>query len=350
MAVLEIGSATVVQTESRGVTRYAWDDIRIYQMRLESMPGFLTNVYLVMNDQISMVDVGSNAPKAIADLHEGFATVNRDFNEKVGIKDVSNVILTHGHGDHFGMLACEELKGKRVYIHQADALAIKDYANHFAKWMEWTADLGTETGCYLNRNEQNTWSPEQFPINVSERDIFEVVDGQEILGGYGVYHTPGHTPGHICLKVGPIIFLGDHILSSTTPHQQPKGDQEGFGLAVYLDSLRKMESLGDTLGLAGHEAPIRLVEHRAREIEAFHHRRLGELADICREDKTLYQITKEYYQRHPEFLRRPTIDELAGDERFAALEEIKAHVEYLLENNRMAVTGTESGVIKYRSI
>ncbi|MBL7120248.1 MAG: hypothetical protein ISS53_06150 [Dehalococcoidia bacterium] len=66
-------------------------------------------------------------------------------------------------------------------------------------------------------------------------------------------------------------------------------------------------------------------------------------------EKNLYQLTSEYYRRHPEFIQAKCIEDLVVGDKTLALEEIKAHVEYLLEHDRMIVTGIDSGVVRYRS-
>jgi hypothetical protein len=95
---------------------------------------------------------------------------------------------------------------------------------------------------------------------------------------------------------------------------------------------------------------IYTVKNRAQEIEAFHHQRLEELVELCADEKSLYQLTSEYYRRHPEFIQASSIDDLVDEERITALHEIKAHVEYLLEHGRMTVSSVDNGVTEYCSI
>jgi hydroxyacylglutathione hydrolase len=47
-------------------------------------------------------------------------------------------------------------------------------------------------------------------------------DGEQI-GSFTVVHTPGHTPGHLCLLRGDSLFSGDLLLATSpafheTPH------------------------------------------------------------------------------------------------------------------------------------
>jgi hypothetical protein len=187
----------------------------------------------------------------------------------------------------------------------------------------------------------------QLDIHPGDYDLIEVHDGQEIINGYKVHHTPGHTPGHICIGCGPFLFLGDHILSVTTPHQVPKSLWNGGGLEVYLGSLAKAANLGFTFGLPAHEEEIDSVSRRAREIELFHYRRLDELCELCNKEKSLYELTKDYYRQHQELIQNSSIDELGTVDFIMALEEIKAHVENLVENQRIIV---HAQLIQYQDI
>src|SRR4030042_6902722 len=133
--MFEGGSTTVIETEINEVVRYTFDHIRIYRMRVESLPGHRTNIYLILDgNEATLVDVGFDAEKARADMRKGFDIINNDFKEDVNIEDIANIFITHGHGDHFGMLTNSRLVGKRVYIHQLDSCAIRDYPGEYYKW------------------------------------------------------------------------------------------------------------------------------------------------------------------------------------------------------------------------
>ena len=120
-------------------------------------------------------------------------------------------------------------------------------------------------------------------------------------------------------------------------------------MRTYLSSLKKVAGLEVELGLAAHEDTIYSVKGRAEEIEAFHYQRLKELIGLCLKEKNLYQLTDEYYRHHQDLIQSSCIEELAAGEKILALEEIKAHVEYLLEEDRMTVASVQDGIVKYRS-
>ena len=335
-------------TEINGVTRYDMGGIRAYRIPVESFPNHITNVYLVLDGkEASLIDVGFNSGKARADLMDGFTTIEASFEEDIGLGDVHNIVITHGHGDHFGMLGFEKLRGRALYMSGLDSAVVTDYQGEYLKWRGYLQNLVDEAGCRVDFG--SLYPYEELPMRPGDYDLIKVFDGQQVINGYQVFGTPGHTPGHICIGIGSTLFLGDHVLSVTTPHQVPRTGWSGVGLEVYFNSLRKVASLGMDLGLPSHEDAIYSIKDRAEEIERFHHKRLDELVDLCGQEKSLYQLTDDYYRQHSELIHESSIDGLGTQEFILALEEIKAHVEFLVDKGRLTSNGDTDGVVRYKS-
>jgi glyoxylase-like metal-dependent hydrolase (beta-lactamase superfamily II) len=172
-------------------------------------------------------------------------------------------------------------------------------------------------------------------------------DGERIVEDYEVIHTPGHCPGLSCIRVGDVLLLGDQVLNHVSPHQFPKIYKSGSGLLNYLNSLLKVAARceGIRLGLPAHYGDIVNVERRAMEILGEHHQRIADLIKDLDRAKSLAQITEDYYR-----YRRGK--ELAGYEQLLALEEIGAHLEYMIETLgvvRVVDDGADGheGVLRY---
>jgi hydroxyacylglutathione hydrolase len=99
---------------------------------------------------------------------------------------VSRIVLTHGHRDHVATLdALKSATGAPVYCHEADRKAHADKID------------GT------------------------------LSDGEEVSLGAGrlrVIHTPGHTPGSICLLTGRILIAGDTLFPGGPGHSSRPED------------------------------------------------------------------------------------------------------------------------------
>ena len=137
------------------------------------------------------------------------------------------------------------------------------------------------------------------------------------------------------------------MLSVTTPHQVPRGSWGGVGLEVYLLSLEKVSDLHMELGLPAHEDTIYSIGGRAEEIARFHRRRLDELIGLCGGQKSLFELTDEYYLRHPELIQASSVNQLAAEDFILALEEVKAHLEYLVDHGRLVSHAGNNGVVRY---
>jgi glyoxylase-like metal-dependent hydrolase (beta-lactamase superfamily II) len=158
-------------------------------------------------------------------------------------------------------------------------------------------------------------------------------------------HTPGHCPGEICLRVDNFLFTGDHVLASTTPHQSPESITLFCGLRRYLESLDKIHHVGGVeLALGGHEEEIPNVYGRIHEIRTFHFQRLDRLRDMCREPRSVWDVTRELF---------PGL--LDGYATILGIEEAGAHVEYLYQLGEIAIDNldevqkSENPVLYYRT-
>lgn len=176
---------------------------------------------------------------------------------------VRRIILTHHHWDHVGSLW--ELKrrtGAKVFAHTRDAEYINGQhprrppRQAFARIAYWTFGV-------MGAHDL---------VNV---DVDVCVKDWDRIGAFTVIHTPGHTPGHICLLWQDVLFSGDLLLPGPsvfreTPH--------AFTADVPASraSIRKIAGLEFQAILAAHHTPCVLdASERVGELA----RALGMAAD-----------------------------------------------------------------------
>jgi len=103
--------------------------------------------------------------------------------------DIKIIVLTHGHSDHIAALYEIQAKtGAEVAIHLADA-----------DFLEGNGSVSSQFGI----SYRTPHPPDRL-----------LREGDEIAIGhtsFKVIHTPGHTPGSICLLTAGKVFTGDTL-------------------------------------------------------------------------------------------------------------------------------------------
>jgi glyoxylase-like metal-dependent hydrolase (beta-lactamase superfamily II) len=161
--------------------------------------------------------------------------------ESMGLS-IKYVVNTHGHADHTcGNRAILSKTGAELVVHQEDA-------NEILK------GLNKAFSMVMGKRP----SPKAH-ILVRDGDFLKI--GQT---GLKVIHTPGHTPGSICLYGDGNLFTGDTLFVGAVG----RTDLKGGSLDTLLASLRKLISLpSETRVWPGHNYGDAPVSTLAREME-----------------------------------------------------------------------------------
>jgi len=189
-----------------------------------------TNCYVLRSSETAkdclIVDAGLGAGKLIKFLQE----------HKLNLVAV---VLTHGHIDHIAGVAAlrTEFPDIKVYIHKLDAgMLAEPHTN-----------LSAMTGEFF--------SIEPAEFSLEEQDVIEQA-GVKL----SVLHTPGHTPGGICLysEDEAIVFTDDALFADSIGRTDfPNGDMKQLLKAIR----EKLFTLPDETEVYPGHGPITTMAH-----------------------------------------------------------------------------------------
>jgi glyoxylase-like metal-dependent hydrolase (beta-lactamase superfamily II) len=281
------------------------------------------NIYLVVDDPITLVDTGPKTDEALVAL--------RDQLRKLGFKttDIRRIILTHTHEDHCGLAGLlQRESGAKVYVHEWE------YQNVSARrHTRVNRDLLKRAGVpqdYLDQMAARYQLIHRFADAVEEvvayRDEQEFVFASSALR---IVHTPGHTPGSCCLlrESNRLMLTGDTILKTITPNPvlnpDPIDPRRRFpSLGEYLVSLARIRALAPTLLKTSHGDDVTdYEEHFHRLVRHIHERLAKVISLVPKQGITAWEMSKLLFPVVKDINRFLAISEAVANLDLAVAEE-----------------------------
>jgi glyoxylase-like metal-dependent hydrolase (beta-lactamase superfamily II) len=305
------------------------------------------NAYLARgSDGFLMIDSGWNTPDSFNVLARSLRDIGAD------IKDISQIVCTHVHPDHYGMAGrIKKLTGAKLFMHHIEKGFIAPRYVNMHELLHETDQMLIANGVphdEMVRLRDATVGLEQFVVPAMPDSILH--DGENIATGiftFRVVWTPGHSSGHICLYEPDrkLLFSGDHILPSITPNISVHPQSIENPLGRYMKSLRETRHLDVELALPGHDEPFASLVPRIDEILDHHKERNRLILGLINEKpRNAYQIALDMI-----WGTRARWQDLPGFHQRMAIFETLAHLE-MMAADRLLDRMPRNGVNNYRKV
>ncbi|WP_010530883.1 MBL fold metallo-hydrolase [Lentibacillus jeotgali] len=292
------------------------------------------HVYLLKSDTLSLIDAGVKTK-------EGWEALKAQLNE-LGYTphDVEQIILTHHHPDHTGLIEGFP-RAETIAAHQnVDLWLTRDEA-FFDRYEQFFRQLFTVSGV----PEELMPSPDELRSTLQfagKGKLTDTLDEGDTLPGHDDWHvfkTKGHAQSHLSFRreSDGAFIGGDHLLQHISPNpllEPPIGNQmeRPKPMLQYRGSLIKCQSLDIQTVYPGHGEiftnvdeliPVRLQRQEQRAHKAYDF--------LMAKAQTPFELCKQLFPKQYENQLSLTMSETIGQ------------LDYL-EDNGLVVKGFQDGV------
>ena len=326
-----------------GQTRQVTDGVHWLRV---PMPGRLDHInswLLEDGDGFTVIDTGMNDDMARQAWEQAFDGVLKG-------KRITRVVSTHLHPDHIGLAGwlCERF-GCELWMSRTDFLMCRALvsdtgrpAPEVALRFFQAAGLSKES-IETYRQAFGRFGQMIYRLPDSYRRLQE---GQHLNIGsreWQILVGRGHAPEHICFysPARNLMVSGDQILPRISSNvsvfpQEPEGNP----LAEWLESCRRFKDFlpADTLILPAHHDAFRGARTRLAALIAEHEENLATLIEACRTPKRAVDTFALLFR-----------SKIEGPVAMAAAGEAIAHLNYLMQQGRMARSTDKDGVHWYQT-
>jgi len=188
--------------------------------------GYDSNIYIITGKKTTIVDTGTGLYSE---------QVINDIKKLIEPSKVQQIIITHEHFDHCGGV-------RKLHEISGNSSKIMAYVDASDKIERGDSDFASMIGGVMPK----------MPIDIKLKEGDNVEIGDEV---YRVIHTPGHSPGSMCLydEKTKILFSGDTVFShgSFGRYDFPGGDA-----GLLRNSIERLSKLDVEYLYPGHESIV----------------------------------------------------------------------------------------------
>ncbi|SET88170.1 Glyoxylase, beta-lactamase superfamily II [Salinibacillus kushneri] len=241
---------------------------KVYQITVPTpFPVGDVHMYLLKGDVLTLIDAGVNTDEAWETLHYQLKELGYD------VKDIEQIILTHHHPDHTGLVSRLE-HVQQIYAHPLVEKWLTRDQEYFDRYFQFFEDYYQAWGV-----------PEHFQDVLKTMKKNRHLAGEGALTGYlqehdtlpghegwTVIETPGHAQSHLSFyhSYNHDLLAGDHMLYhiSSNPLLEPpmdKGQPRPKPMLQYRESMQKMLSYEVNQVYPGHGPLFHKVDYLIKE-------------------------------------------------------------------------------------
>jgi glyoxylase-like metal-dependent hydrolase (beta-lactamase superfamily II) len=303
------------------------------------------NVYAIEDgDGLVLIDSGWALALARTRLETALAGLGH------GLGDVTRFLITHVHRDHYTQaVALRREFGTRISLGIGERPSLELSAG--GSELRLAPQLRRLRAC--GAGQLGDRLRKALAARPGQQAVWELPD--EWLAAPGSIAlrsrmldplpTPGHTRGHLCFRdaAAGLLFAGDHVLPHITPSIGFEPALASLPLGDYLQSLRLVRELPDTVLLPAHGPVSDSVHGRVDELLAHHAARLdaaegavGQGASTAFETARILTWTR----------RARPLGDLDPFNQMLAILETAAHLDLLVMQGRLRALVSD-GVTQY---
>ncbi|WP_421379420.1 MBL fold metallo-hydrolase [Bacillus salacetis] len=256
------------------------------------------NIYLVKGESLSLIDAGPQTKEAKE-------TLDRNLKELgYSLQDIDQVILTHHHPDHAGMLDWMP-DHMDIIGHPANERWLVRSDEFFEEHDQFYVKLFLQAGLpkeyfpFINKIR----SPLKFMGNRGLTHAIKEGDPAPGMQEWTVLDTPGHAQSHISFwrERDGVMIAGDHILAHISPNPlieppEKEGQERPKPQLQYNQSLQELLQIDISKAYTGHGEEVSEVHPLIHKRLKKQHERAMHVKELVKNDpQPLFSLCQKLF-------------------------------------------------------